>query len=97
MTRTEMIGFARENPYVKITHYLFSKDEYIYSKGDGCIYEEHGYLFEDFTSNCNSGIRMRSGDLWEKGWYLYEESKVRETKSRKQSRGYYSKRLYQGV
>ena len=78
MTRTEMIGFARENPYVKITHYLFSKDEYIYSKGDGCIYEEHDYLFEDWSSERSNGMRMRSGGAWETGWSLYEEEKKRE-------------------
>lgn len=77
MTRTEMIGFARENPLVKITHHLFLRDEYIY--GDGCnIYEEHGYLFEDFSSDRHNGIRMRSGGAWETGWSLYEEEKKRE-------------------
>lgn len=77
MTRTEMIGFARENPLVKITHHLFMKGEYIY--GDGCnIYEEHGYLFEDFTSPQHNGIRMRSGGAWETGWSLYEEITKRE-------------------
>ena len=78
MTRTEMIGFARENPLVKITHPLFSKDEYIYGKGDGKVYEEHDYLFEDFTSERHNGLRMRSGGAWETGWSLYEEEKKRE-------------------
>ena len=97
MTRTEMIGFVREHPLTKVTHTLFSKDEYIYSKGDGCIYEEHGYLFEDWISERSNGIRMRSGDLWETGWSLYEEGVRRETKPRKRSVEYYRKRLYQGV
>ena len=78
MTRTEMIGFTRENPLVKITHTLFSKGEYIYSNGDGNIYEEHDYLFEDFTSERHNGLRMRSGGAWETGWSLYEESTKRE-------------------
>lgn len=77
MTRTEMIGFIRENPNVKITHTLFSKDEYIYSKEDGKVYEEHNYLFEDFVSERSNGLRMRSGGLWEHGWSLYEEVKKR--------------------
>lgn len=77
MTRTEMIGFARENPFVKITHTLFGSDEYIYGNG-GNIYEEHNYLFEDWTSERHDGIRMRSGGLWETGWSLYEEAKKRE-------------------
>jgi hypothetical protein len=78
MTRTEMIGFIRENPYVKITHTLFSKDEYIYSKGDGRVYEEHDYLFEDFISERSNGLRMRTGGLWDNGWSLYEEVKKRD-------------------
>lgn len=77
MTRTEMIGFARENPFVKITHTLFGSDEYIYGNG-GNIYEEHNYLFEDWTSERSNGIRMRSGGAWETGWSLYEENKKRE-------------------
>ena len=78
MTRTEMIGFIRENPYIKVTHILFLRDEYIYSKRDGCVYEEHGYLFEDFISERSNGLRMRSGGAWENGWLLYEEEKKRE-------------------
>lgn len=78
MTRTEMIGYIRENPYIKITHSLFSKDEYIYSKGDGHVYEEHGYLFEDFTSERSNGLRMRSGGLWETGWSLYKAEQKKE-------------------
>lgn len=78
MTRTEMIGFLRENPFVKVTHKLFMKDEYLYSKGDGCIYEEHDYLFEDWSSERSNGMRMRSGGAWETGWSLYVEEKKRE-------------------
>ena len=72
MTRTEMLTFIRENPFVKITHRLFSKDEYIYGNGIH-IYEEHGYLFDE-------GILMRSGGLWETGWSLYEEKPTKQTK-----------------
>ena len=70
MIRAEMIDFVRENPFVKITHKLFLKDEYIYGNGIH-IYEEHDYLFDE-------GIRMRSGGAWESGWYLYEEIAKRE-------------------
>ena len=78
MTRTEMIGFIRENPFVKVKHKLFMEGECLYSNGDGNVYEEHGYLFEDFTSPQHNGIRMRSGGSWETGWSLYEEITKRE-------------------
>ena len=78
MTRTEMIGYIRENPLVKVTHILFMKDEYLYSKGDGKVYEEHGYLFEDFVTEMHNGLRMRSGGAWENGWTLYQEITKRE-------------------
>ena len=70
MTRTEMMNFIKENPFVKITHKLFSKDEYIYGNGIH-IYEEHDYPFDE-------GIRMRSGGAWENDWYLYEEVTKKE-------------------
>ena len=74
MTRKEMIGFIMINPNVKVTHRLFSKDEYIYSNGNGCVYEEHGYPFEDFISKDCNGIRARSGGAWENGWSLYKDA-----------------------
>lgn len=75
MTRTEMIAFIKANPYVKITHTLFDSSEHIYSKEDGNVYDENGYLFEnwdsvvDMWSGCN-GIRMRQGGRWEDGWSI---------------------------
>lgn len=70
-----MIVFIKENPNVKITHEYFSPDEYIYSKENGEVYTEEGYLFEDWYSNeftGHNGIRMRKGDDWETGWSLYK-------------------------
>ena len=66
-TRSEMIEFIKANPDVKITHILFDKSEYIYSKEDGNIYDENGYLFEDWYGN-RDGIRMRNGGKWDTGW-----------------------------
>ena len=76
MNRTEMIAFIKANPYVKITHCLFDAREYIYLADDGCVYDENGYLFEDwdFCSAAHNGLRMRKGGLWENGWSLYSES-----------------------
>ena len=75
MTRTEMIAFIKENPYVHITHNLFSADEYIYADIDGLVWDENGYLFENWDSvtdvwSGNNGIRMRTGGKWEDGWYI---------------------------
>ena len=73
MTRDEMINFIKEHPNVKITHVLFDKDEYIYSKNDGNVYDENDYLFEDWSScgpSCSDGIRIREGGIWEDGWKI---------------------------
>lgn len=75
MTRTEMVAYIKANPYVHITHNLFDANEYIYSDIDGLVWDENGYLFEnwdsvtDMWSGCN-GIRMRQGDFWEDGWTI---------------------------
>ena len=75
MTRSEMIEFIKENPYVHITHDLLSTDEYIYADIDGLVWDENGYLFENWDSvtdmwSGNNGIRMRTGGKWEDGWYI---------------------------
>ena len=77
MTRTEMIEFIKENHHVCITHPLFSYGEYIYSDTDGIVYDECGYIFENWDSVTNmwsgyNGIRMRTGGNWENGWYIKE-------------------------
>lgn len=72
MTRDEMIVFMEENPNVKITHTLFDSDEYIYQKEDGKVYDENGYLFDDWYSDRNNGVRMRTGGNWEDGWSVKE-------------------------
>lgn len=68
MTRDEIIKFMEENPNVRITHTSFDSDEYLYQKEDGNVYDEKGYLFEDWYSNRSNGLRMRSGGNWEDGW-----------------------------
>ena len=75
MTRTEMIEFINDNPYVHITHDLFGTDEYIYADIYGRVWDENGYLFENWDSvtdvwSGNNGIRMRTGGKWEDGWYI---------------------------
>lgn len=77
MTRSEMIEFIKDNPYVHITHTLFDDHEYIYSDTDGIIRDESGYVFEDWDSVTNmwsgrNGIRMRIGGSWEDGWATKE-------------------------
>lgn len=75
MKRAEMILFLRDHPNVKITHTSFDSDEYIYSLENGCIYDENGYLFEDWTNArwSRDGIRSRTGGLWEDGWKIKDE------------------------
>ena len=75
MTRDEMIKFIIENPYVHISHTLFDPHEFIYSGNDGIIYDESGYVFENWESVSNkwagvNGIRLRDDAVWQNGWYV---------------------------
>ncbi len=77
MTRSEMIAFIKENPYVHISHAGFADDEYIYADRTGFVWDENGYLFENWDSETNkwsgaNGIRLRQGGSWETGWYIKE-------------------------
>lgn len=74
MNIDEMIEFIRSNHHVRISHNLFDKHEYIYSAEDGFVYDEGGYLFEDWDdgSNANCGIRMRMHGSWKTGWFIKE-------------------------
>ena len=75
MTRSNMIVFMRENPNVKITHWLFSSSEYIYQKENGNVYDENGYLFEDWCSEgamVHNGVRSRVGGEWDNGWTVMD-------------------------
>lgn len=69
MTRDEIIKILRSQPNVKVSHTLFEDDEYLYMKG-GQVYDENGYLFEDWYSPTHNGIRMRAGAAWDTGWYI---------------------------
>lgn len=71
MTRNEMIQFIKANPHVPVTHILFAPDEYIYSNEDGIVFDESGYLFEDWKHDmwsAHNGIRLRCNGLWEDNW-----------------------------
>ena len=70
MNRETMIEFIKENTYIKITHPLFSNNEYIFQKEDGKIYDENGNIFEDWGSDICNGIRLRCGGLWEDNWHV---------------------------
>ena len=74
MTKDQAIYFVLHHPYAKITHRLFASDEYLYSNGDSIIYDENGYVFEDFYSDgpaARCGMRIRNEDFWWEGWYVY--------------------------
>lgn len=72
MSRDLMIILIKKYPYIPFTHSYFDEDEFIYSKKDGNVYEEHGYLFEDWDSEEFNGIRYRSEGEWEVGWRTYD-------------------------
>lgn len=90
MTKDTMIVFMNENPNVKITHDLFSEDEYIYQKEDGKVYDENGYLFEDWYSDyIHDGLRMRTNKCWENGWRVKEDEDLCDKLNKTQSGRYY--------
>ncbi|MBQ8806496.1 MAG: hypothetical protein IJZ68_08585 [Bacteroidaceae bacterium] len=70
LSRVEMMVALTSKPHVKISHRFFTKDEYIYLGDDGKVYDENGYLFDDWDSPANCGLRMRTGGNWESGWYI---------------------------
>lgn len=70
MTKDQAIHYMLHTPYCKVTHRLFAPGEYLYSKGDGIIYDEAGYVFEDFASS-RDGMRIRSDSFWNADWSVY--------------------------
>lgn len=73
MTKEAMISLIKENPRIKFSHTLFGDEEFIYGDSDGNVYDECGYLFEDWVSEgvgAHNGIRMRTGSSWEYGWMI---------------------------
>ena len=67
MTKDMAIHYMLHNPNCHVWHPLFADGEYLYSKGDGIIYDEVGNVFEDFESHC-AGMRLRWEDVWLTGW-----------------------------
>ena len=72
ISRAEMLAALTSRPNVKISHRLFAPDEYLYLGVDGNVYDENDYLFDDFETPAICGLRMRTGDTWEHGWYIKE-------------------------
>lgn len=76
MTRETMIIFMEENPNVRITHNLFGTNEYIFQNEDGKVYDENGYIFEDWYSDRCNGIRIRNEENWKDGWEVKCDSET---------------------
>ena len=73
MLRDKAVAILKSEENVKVTHWLFDDREFIYCR-DGKVYDENGYLFEDWIStgpNAHNGVRMRIGGNWDDGWDLY--------------------------
>lgn len=70
ISRVHMIAALTSQPGAKISHQYFAPGEYIYLGDDGNVYDENGYLFEDWSSFSACGLRMRQGSNWETGWYI---------------------------
>jgi hypothetical protein len=65
LTRDEALT-ALINGY-KVTHHLFSSDEFIYMV-QGIIYDESGY---NMGTVCDEFMNIRRGGNWEGGWNIY--------------------------
>lgn len=50
----------------KITHWLFSDEEFFYMDGDDNIRDENKYYLDE-------GWEIRKGDNWETGWSIYKK------------------------
>lgn len=72
MTREEAINYAINNPFSKIAHTSFAKDEYIYVKNGTQFYDENDKLFEnwDYWDKTYNGLRLRTGTEWNNGWFI---------------------------
>ena len=70
LTREEAIAILRTNPTAKVSHVLFSEDEFLIGNGGGTVFDENDYVFEDWTSSNHNGIRMRNDSYFKTGWYL---------------------------
>lgn len=77
MTKAQMIDFIKSHPNVKVSHWLFDDDEYIFYSG-GRVYSEEGYVFEDWSSDGADGLRVREGAHWESGWSVLELAGVNQ-------------------
>lgn len=70
LTRTEMMAMLTSRPNIKVSHRLFDDNEYLYMGPDGKVYDENGYLFEDWDTPIHNGVRMRDGGVWDKDWFI---------------------------
>lgn len=69
MTKDQAIHYMLNNPNCHVWHPLFSPNEFLFAKEDGIIYDECGYVFEDFEENSSrAGMRLRWEDVWLSGW-----------------------------
>lgn len=75
MSREEMLRYAMEHPFEKISHSSFLEDEYIYTDGGTFFYDENGYLFENRQNGdgIHNGLRIRNFGNWIDGWYVKEQ------------------------
>jgi hypothetical protein len=69
IAREEAIQILKSQVNVRVSHDLFDEEEYLYMK-DGKVYDENGYLFDDWYSPHHNGVRERVGGAWETGWYV---------------------------
>ena len=76
MTRKACIGLIDILIKMRFKHILFDENEFIYCDLDGKIYDEDNYVFEDWTSSFNDGLRIRKGDQWEDGWICIDDGLI---------------------
>lgn len=68
MTKDDILSISAEQG-MKITHELFTDDEYIEVLTNGDIRTEEGYIVSQ-----DEFWRYRTEKYWDEGWSIYQES-----------------------
>lgn len=76
LTIQEALEIFRTKPGVKVSHRLFSDNEYLYADESGYVYDEKGNLVEDWVSKEHNKLRKNDYGVWEDGWHVFDAKKT---------------------
>ena len=76
LTIQEALEIFRTKPGVKVSHRLFSDNEYLYADESGYVYDEKGNLVEDWVSEEHNELRKNDYGVWESDWLVSNEKET---------------------